>query len=651
MSRLPSDDREWLEADGLGGFASGTPTGERTRRYHALLAPATTPPTGRVALVNGLEVWVVSPAGREALSSQRYAPDVVHPDGAERIFRFTAEPWPTWTYRLADGTEIVHEVFAPHGRAAVVCSWRLRGRRAGLRLMVRPLVSGRDIHALHQENAAFAFGAARHGDRVTWRPYDGVPAIAAITNGTYAEDPQWYRRFLYAEERARGFEHTEDLASPGTFVFDLSAGEAVLVLAAGLPDGAATFQGEARATLDRLRTDERTRRAGFPSPLHRAADAYLVRRGSGLTIIAGYPWFTDWGRDTFVSVRGLCLAAGRLDEARSILLAWADTVSEGMLPNRFIEQGDAPEFNSVDAALWYVVAVGELIDQWAAAGRPLPAGDRTTLVAAVEQILAGYRRGTRHRIRADADGLLAAGAPGQQLTWMDAKVGDWVVTPRSGKPVEVQALWINALAVGALLGSDEWRLLAERARAAFTERFWNPAGWLYDVVDVEHRAGTVDPAFRPNQILAIGGLPLPVLEGERARQVVDAVEARLWTPLGLRSLAPDDPAYRPRYEGGPVERDGSYHQGTVWPWLLGPFVDAWVRVRGGTMDARDTARRRFLDPLMAHLAEAGIGHVSEIADADPPHRPRGCPFQAWSVGEVLRLTERVLVGEAELAAR
>jgi len=259
-------------------------------------------------------------------------------------------------------------------------------------------------------------------------------------------------------------------------------------------------------------------------------------------------------------------------------------------------------------------------------------------VDAVEAILAGYSAGTRYRIHVDDDGLLAAGEPGVQLTWMDAKVGDWVVTPRIGKPVEVQALWLNALGIGSGF-SERWAALHARARRAFAARFWDEArGHLADVADVDHRPGTVDWTFRPNQIFAVGGLPFAVIEGEQARRVVDAVEARLVTPLGLRSLAPGEPGYTPRYQGGPRERDAAYHQGTVWPWLMGGFVEAWVRVRGGTPAARAEARGRFLEPLLAHLDDAGLAHLPEIADGDPPHAPRGCPFQAWSVGEALRLT-------------
>jgi predicted glycogen debranching enzyme len=638
---------EWLEADGLGGFASGSVGGARTRRYHAILLHASTPPGGRMVLVQGFDAWVETGAGRFALSSQAYAPDVVHPDGASHLESFTRDPWPRWRHRLPDGSRVEHELFVPQGSAAVALAWRLRPAALpfGARLIVRPFLSGRDYHALHHENGAFRFEPEASGDALVWRPYDGIPAIASRSNGRYEHAPLWYRGFRYDEERARGLEWSEDCASPGEFVFDLGAGDAVWMLAAGGHEAVLGGGEPAAQRFESLRDAEHARRAAFATPLDRAADAYVVRRGAGHTLVAGYPWFTDWGRDTFLAMRGLCLATGRLDLARGIVLEWAGSVSDGMLPNRFPDHGDAPEFNAVDASLWYVVAGHEWLDAAARAGIDVAAADRARFDAAVDAILEGYAKGARHGIRCDADGLLAAGEPGVQLTWMDAKIGDHVVTPRSGKPVEVQALWINALALAGRR-AEPWRVLAERARGAFAARFWNEAaGALFDCVDVDHVSGVADARFRPNQILAVGGLPIALLDGERARRVVDAVEARLWTPLGLRSLAPGEPGYVAHYEGGVRERDGAYHQGTVWPWLLGPFVEAWLRVRGATPGAKQEARRRFVAPLVAHLEAAGLGHVSEIADAEPPHAPRGCPFQAWSLGEVLRLDRVVLADE------
>jgi predicted glycogen debranching enzyme len=589
-----------------------------------------------------MEVWAETPSGRFPLCSQAYLPDVIAPDGGNRIEAFDADPWPRWTFRLENGIRVENEVFVSRERGCTVLTWRQRGSRGEVRLSARPLLSGRDYHALHRENPAFRFDGEVSGSTVIWRPYEGVPGVAASSNGRYVHEPLWYRGFLYEEERARGLDFTEDLASPGSFLFDLSAGEAVLLLEAYAPGAEPAARRKPLAAARALLSAEKRRRATFSSRLERASDDYVVARGSGKTIVAGYPWFTDWGRDTFIALRGLCLATGRLEDARQILLEWAGTVSEGMLPNRFPDNGATPEYNSVDASLWYVIAVYDYLETLKASGGRIAASDWKTFSEAIGQILSGYERGTRYGIRADTDGLLAAGVPGVALTWMDAKVGDWVVTPRIGKPVELEALWINALFIGRLL-SDRWNELAERATASFFPRFWNEgAGCVYDVVDRDHVAGAVDASFRPNQIFAVGGLPIPLLTGERARRVVEAVEARLLTPMGLRSLAPEDPAYIGHYQGGVRERDAAYHQGTVWPWLLGPFVEAWLRVRGETQSAKREARVRFLDPLLARLDEAGLGHICEIADGDPPHAPRGCPFQAWSVGEALRLDRVVL---------
>jgi len=475
---------------------------------------------------------------------------------------------------------------------------------------------------------------------VTLGSYDGVPAVIAYANGSYTHEPTWYRNFLYSEELARGLDAVEDLASPGVFEFSLSQKPAVLMLAT---EGHAITEIESiEARHAQVRTEELRRRESFSSPLERAADAYLVRRGEGKTLIAGYPWFGDWGRDTFIAIRGLCIATGRLEEARDILLAWAGVVSQGMLPNRFPDSGDQPEFNSVDASLWYIIAVNDYL---VAAEKHAGLTDdchTEKLRAAVEAILVGYSTGTRFGIRADDDGLLAAGEFGQQLTWMDARVDGREITPRIGKPVEIQALWLNALAIGAEF-SPRWQSLFEKGRFVFESKFWNEqAGYLADVIDCNHRHGEVDLTFRPNQIFAIGGLPLQLLSEDKARQVIDAIEMLLLTPVGLRSLAPGESGYAPHYQGGSRERDAIYHQGTVWPWLIGAFVEAWVRVRGNTEAAKQEARSRFLVPLDLHLGEAGLGHISEICDAESPHTPRGCPFQAWSLGERLRLERSVL---------
>ncbi len=636
----PAEADEWLEPDGLGGFASGTRSGVRTRRYHALLLSSLKPPQDRRVLVQGFVAWIETARGRAELWPQAYAGGYTRERDAELV-SFSLDPWPCWRLRTTLGPVLELELFVPHGRPAGALRMRLvESFDEPVTLRVRPLLSGRDFHALHHENQAFHFDARGQGDLLRFTPYPGAPAVQMLGNARFEAAPDWYRRFHYRDEAERGLDADEDLASPGVLEISLAHDKRELwwllqaevsgALAVPL-EGAATF-------IQLLRRGELERREGMGDALDRAAAAYIVKRGEGKTVIAGYPWFGDWGRDTFIALRGLCLARGDFDTARSILCEWAGAVSEGMQPNRFPDSaGEPPESTSVHAALWFVVTAHELLEQ----GR-LADADRKRLEHAILQIATGYARGTRYGIAADADGLLNAGLPGVQLTWMDAKVGDWVVTPRRGKPVEIQALWLNALSVAARL-EPSFQELYERARGAFGQRFWNPKRrMLFDVVDADHVPDKVDAACRPNQIFAAGGLPITLLSSDRARAVVEAVERELYTPLGLRSLEALDPAYSGRYAGSVRARDGAYHQGTAWPWLVGPFVEAWVKVNGGTPEAKALARARFVEPLRRHLDSAGLGHVSEIADGDAPHTPRGCPFQAWSVAELVRL-ERVVL--------
>ncbi len=631
---------EWLEADGLGGFSSGTTLGVATRRYHALLSCAAQPPAKRFVLVNGFRAWLETPQGTVQLTRHRFAPDVLSAADAT-IERFTTEPWPSVRYVTASGLVVIQDTFVLHGSPTVLVNFSLERAANGVTLCVRPFLSGRDFHALQRENASFHWDPERHGARLRFSPYPGVPSIDLLSNGRYTHAPEWYRNFRYTEEQQRGLDCDEDLAAPGILSFDLSAAPAILIASASTPGEALPEGVSAEALHASCVSRERARRAAFPSALERAADTYLVARGQGRTIIAGYPWFGDWGRDTFIALRGLCLATGRFAEARDILVEWSQVVSEGMLPNLFPDGNGRPEYNSVDASLWYVIAGSELLNHPEAAPF-LSVDDHARLRAAILAIVDGYAKGTRFGIRRAADGLLACGQPGVQLTWMDAKVGDYVVTPRVGKPVEIQALWINALAIAAKLDArlSGW---LEAAQASFETRFWNEStGYLNDVVDVDHQPGLIDSSLRPNQIFAVGGLPVNLLSPERAKRVLGVVERRLLTPLGLRSLAPGDAAYVPHYEGGVWQRDTAYHQGTVWPWLMGPFVEAWLKDHGGTSHAKREAEQRFVAPLVAHLNRAGIGHVSEIADGAEPHTPRGCPFQAWSVAELLRLNLQIL---------
>jgi len=625
----------------LGGFACGTTNGIRTRRYHSMLLTATTPPTGRMALVKSLDAWVEMDGSLFHLNSHMYFPGVVSPNGAESIETFQRDPWPKWTYRLPHGMTLEREVFMPHGTPAVVVSWKLLNAKEPVRLSVRPLLSFKDYHSLQHEDKNFRFDAEVFEKTVFWKPYPNTPLLAALHNGHYFHQPDWYRQFLYEQEQQRGLDSVEDLATPGLFQWNFSKTRAILILSAAIEKPASPDQVQSVEELyDRYRTQEEERRKGFATPLARSADNYFAKREHGQTLIAGYPWFTDWGRDTFVAIRGLGVATGRLTETRKILLEWAKSISEGMVPNRFPDSGEAPEYHSVDASLWYIIAVYDYLKA-AHEGSPTQK-DWSEFQTPVEKILKGYSQGTRWGIKTDEDGLLWAGEGDDSLTWMDARVNGKAVTPRVGKPVEVEALWLNALWVGGHF-SEQWEALFKKGLTSFQNRFWRGAGsYLYDVVDVARQPGTGDGAFRPNQILAVGGLPLTLIDDEKTKLLLKAVEEKLLTPLGLRSLAPGEPGYRRRYQGGVVERDSAYHQGTVWPWLMGPFVEAWVRVRGNTAAAKQEAREKFLEPLLAQMNLGGLGHLPELAESEQPYTQRGCPFQAWSLGEAIRLDQVVL---------
>ena len=634
-----SPQKEWLEPNYLGGFASSTITGIPTRRYHGLLIAQDPNRSERFMLLNALEVFFEDAAGeRFALSSFEFGGNIISPDGYSRIHSFTQEPWPTWVYQLSGKTEVKFELCAAHEKNEIACRWTLTPRAKG-KLYVRPLISGRNYHALHAANSDFNFSLFSEKNYRAVRPYPGIPALAVQSAAELLPDAQWYYNFRYGEEAARGFPHREDLASPGFFVADLAKGAASMTWAA-------RFDGDSSAlcAAEDIFKKETKRRAGYVDVLHKNADAYIVRRGTGRTIIAGYPWFLDWGRDTFISIRGLCLATQRYDVAEDILLQWATHISEGMIPNRIADVGSHGEYNSVDASLWYMLVIYEFLTQTNAKAHKVGTATQKTLNEVLSSIMAAFYHGTRYGIRCDEiDGLLACGERGSQLTWMDAKVGDYAVTPRIGKPVEIQCLWIHALKIAATLLDASWEARHQLALSSFQRKFWNAErDCLYDVIDCDHEKNQVDALIRPNQIFAVGGLPMQLLPLPKAQAVVRTVETHLITPMGPRSLAPGEPGYRGRYEGGPHERDISYHQGTVWPWVMGAFIEAWVRVKGGEKKSKDEARARFLDPLLAHTNTLGLGHLAEIADAEAPFRSRGCPFQAWSVAEALRASLQIL---------
>lgn len=630
---------EWLETNGLGGFALSTVAGRSARRYHGLLVAATTPPTGRAVLLGKLEESLLVGEERFELSVNRYA-GRLHPRGDLHLRAFRADPFQTWEYE-AGSVRLRKTFFLVHGEETAIVSWELLGAPPGpVRLEVRPLLAYRGHHDLRGPLTPCDPAVVQEGGAVLLRPCPSLPDMRLAHDAeTVTETFFWYRGLEYDLDRERGFEFTEDLFSPVCFAWDLSARPAA-TLVASLGGRTAAEASELHAAEERRR--RRVEGAGSDRRLLRllraAADRFVVKRGEGSTIIAGYPWFTDWGRDAMIALPGLLLATRRFDVARSVLETFARHVDRGMVPNRFPDEGTEPEYNNVDATLWFVEAVRAYHEA------TRDDAFRRQVYPLLVEIVERHLRGTRFGIRADVDALLSSGEPGQQLTWMDAKVDGRVVTPRAGKPVEVQALWHNALRVVSLYAADlgdaftaaRLLALADQARESFSALFWDErVGWLADVVAPD---GTRDLSLRPNQLFALS-LHRPLVTGRRAERVLAAVEEKLLTPYGLRSLDPAHPDYRGRFEGGPAERDAAYHQGTAWPWLLGPFVDAHLAVRGSGPESRRVASA-WLAPLVEHLFGPGLGLLPEVFDGDPPHRPGGCVAQAWSVGEVLRAVLR-----------
>jgi predicted glycogen debranching enzyme len=628
--------REWLETNGIGGFASSSISGINTRRYHGLLVAATKPPVGRFVLLSKFEETLQTGNNSRHLSANRY-PAVVHPQGFRYLREFRLDQFPVFTYEV-EGVEIEKTIFMKYGENTTVTQYSLKSPLTGdISLELRPLIAFRDYHSLTHENGSIDGRVDLQPNRISITPYQGLPTLHLAHNASSVENAgYWYRKFEYDSERERGLDYAEDLFNPCVLRFNFGQNRNATIVAS---TNAVDVHEAAKYREDELR---RRRKLVSTLPVNDASvkslvaatDQYIVSRGDQKTVIAGYHWFSDWGRDTMISLPGLTLPTGRFDVARSILRTFAQHVDRGMLPNRFPDAGETPEYNTVDGTLWFFEAIRAYFAY---------TGDfdfvRNDLYPVLADIINWHVRGTRFGIKVDASGLLACGEPGVQLTWMDAKIGDWVVTPRLGKPVEIQALWYNALCImeelAERVGDDTARKaysnMAALTKWSFNRLFWNEnGGYLYDVVN----GGPPDASIRPNQIIAVS-LPHTMLSPERARQVVATVQQHLLTPYGLRSLAPADPQYRGRYKGDGASRDSAYHQGTVWPWLMGPFITAYVKAHDGGAAARQQAEK-WIAPLQEHLSDGGLGHISEIFDGDSPQRPVGCIAQAWSVAEVLR---------------
>jgi predicted glycogen debranching enzyme len=563
-------------------------------------------------------------------------PGAVHPQGYRLLSTFALDPVPTFTY--ASGEIILRKrLVMLNQEHTLAIVYELVRAPSSIQLELRPLVAGRDYHHLLKANDTVQREAIFKDGTLSCQPYAGQPTVHIHAPGSHFQaQPDWHYNFEYPRERERGLDYSEDLFSYGRLRCILEPGKPFGVIVSDTAtngrDGVALLEAEIQRR-DRIKRPTHIANHPLALRLATAADPFIVRRDQDrYTILAGYHWFTDWGRDTMIALPGLCLVTERFAEARRIFRAFAAHNSQGMIPNRFPDAGETPDYNTVDATLWFFVALYKYLNY-----TNDYAFVRNEMWATLKDMVEWHGRGTRYHIHVDGDSLLHAGEQGVQLTWMDAKVGDWVVTPRQGKAVEINALWYNTLKIAAHLANQfdepqaaqDYSAQAATVATRFAEVFWNDAtGCLFDVVN----NGQGDGAIRPNQIFALS-LPFPLLSEPQALQVFDVVDRHLFTPRGLRSLSPKDPAYRPVYIGGPWERDGAYHQGTVWGWLMGPFITALVKLHGQAGRQRAATIIEGIEP---HLSEAGLGTVSEIFDAEPPFTPRGCIAQAWSVAELLR---------------
>jgi predicted glycogen debranching enzyme len=620
--------REWLETNGLGGFAMSTITGLNTRRYHGLLCAAIEPPAKRALLLAKLEETLVIGGRRYQLSVNRY-PGAIHPQGNQHQTSFRLDPFPVFTWRVEE-VELSRSIFLVHESNTAVVEYFLRsqgptvGRRVDLE--VRPLTAFRGYHELTHANASLNPELVETEGQVCFQPYPELPSLHFGHDASrIAKSGDWYYNFEYLWEQARGMDFREDLFQPFVLHFDLSARSQASIVA--------STDAHSAASVPQLRAAELARRKAAGGQLAAAADQFIVRRGERHSIIAGYPWFEDWGRDAMVALPGLTLCTARSALAREILEEFSHWIRDGLLPNRFPEHGQPPEYNSVDAPLWYIEAIRAFAET---TGDYAFVFDR--LFGGMDAIIQSFVHGTGFGIKLDTDGLLRAGVPGVALTWMDARINGVPVTPRTGKPVEIQALWYNALRIMQNLAGkrDDQRQslygsLADSTHAAFRAHFWNGSEHsLFDVIDGDWK----DSSIRPNQIFA-ASLTHKLIEGEQAREMLSVVERELLTPFGLRTLSPRDPRYRGRYAGGAEERDAAYHQGTVWPWLMGPFVSAWYEAHGKESSARQRCLQ-WLSALREYRTNEGMNHLPEVFDGDPPHQPGGCNAQAWSLAMLIQ---------------
>ena len=636
---------EWIETNGIGGYASGVIDGPPARRYHGLLIAAVRPPTHRAATLFGM----TETADQTQFSAHAY-PGVHNDRETSYLTEFGSYPFPTWIYNFPNGTVLQKTIAMLFGENTALLIYRhLEGPE--LSLALRPRLVWRDYHGIQQADGELAAPAENAPEKIVYQPNETLPPLTILHNSDQTGgEPYWYYRNHYETERQRGFNHLEDHWSPVEMRFQLQQGGAARLIATMDEQRAGDSIQSAPALLrqegerrQRQRLSIRVSEALSPTArrsltdLAQRADDFLVQRSGGQwTILAGYPWFTDWGRDTMISLPGIAAARGKMDAARSVITGYAQYSQDGLIPNRFPDDGEEPQYNSADAALWLFEAIRQYADQ--RPDDPIIQNEWYPLLCATLEQL---RAGTRYGIGVDKDGLFMAGEENSQLTWMDAKADGTAVTPRIGKPVELNALWHNALRVVEQLSTRygqadiqrQCKMDAERTGESFRKRFPKPdGGGLFDVIDGPNGD---DPSVRPNQIFAVS-LRHRMLDQEAEQEIVQTALQTLFTPVGMRSLEPSHPDYRPEYAGGPAERDSSYHQGTVWAWLWGPFVTAYGNAFGRESDFRHRIVR-WMNELLTQVDISGVGGVSEIYDAEPPRHARGCPWQAWSCGELLRV--------------
>jgi predicted glycogen debranching enzyme len=643
--------REWLVTNGIGGYASSTLAGMNSRRYHGLLVAATLPPVGRMVLLSQLEDTLVIGGTRYALSTNLYRGDVIHPSGYLYLTDFRLDPHPVLTYGNGEW-KVVKKIWMVQGQNTTVIEYTVEGleRLDDAYLETRPLIAFRDYHGTAHESESINRNVEQGDGMVAVHPYAGLPTLYMAHQAAAVQaDGYWYRGFEYEQERERGLDYLEDLFSPLAFRASLSESNSFALIASTEAQPISMLDEFQRAANRRdvssaynFRGDGGS--SDFIPTLRRAADQFIVARAPFKTVIAGYHWFSDWGRDTMIALPGLLLATDQPEAAREIFLQFVRYLDGGMLPNRFPDAGDKPEYNTVDATLWFFEAIRQYVHYREDATWQSEAMDllRSSLYAPLKEIVRCHVEGTRYGIHTDEDGFLWAGDAGTQLTWMDARVGDVAITPRHGRPVEIQALWYNALCTLAefatLLGDNPaaktYSSMAAKLHTNFLSVFWNSSReCLFDVAG----NGGADDSLRPNQMFAIS-LHYPLLSGETARRILDVVEKELLTPYGLRTLSPGDHHYRGTYRGDVWSRDGAYHQGTVWPWLAGSFFSAKLAASDSPETVLDEIDR-WLEIFSGHLRDAGAGQISEIFDGDAPHTPRGCIAQAWSVSEILNLAK------------